>query len=297
MPQKRLIEYCGVGKIIAAFIIDVLCTLLIAINLNNYLFSNLTKEKLGTTVLEEKYKERLVESHLYVLKDDGYCYPIDTTNTNKEKTDEEFIEYLETNLLAFYNDENFECSNIEQYIEFKKSKVELFELSNITNNYEFISSVTTEQKLNFYSEAVTYSIDKILVNDDLIEEYLNKIMMNGLISLGMSFMFSMFIFFLIIPLINKNRSTIGKYMFKIGVVDIKTKEILSRQQLTLRFVILFLETTISLMCYGGVLLASLALTIFTKNNTSFHDFVCKSMPIDLVTYSKKIEEEGELACQ
>ena len=297
MPQKRLVEYCGAGKRIFAFIIDVLCTLLIAINLNNYLFSNLTKEKLGTTVLEEKYKTRLVESHLYVLEDDGYCYPIDDINYDNKMSDEEFMVYLETNLLAFYNDDDFKCSNIEQYIEFKKSKVEIFELSNTTNDYEFISSVTIEQKLNFYSEAVTYSIDRILVNDDLIEGYLNEIMMNGLISLGMSFMSSMFIFFLIIPLINKNRSTIGKYMFKIGVVDLNTKQILSRQQLVLRYIVLFLETAISLMCYGGVLLASLALTIFTKNNTSFHDFVCKSMPIDLVAYSKKIEEEGELACQ
>ena len=43
MSQKRLIEYSGAAKRIFAFFIDILCTLLIAINLNNFLFSNLTR--------------------------------------------------------------------------------------------------------------------------------------------------------------------------------------------------------------------------------------------------------------
>lgn len=297
MSQKRLIEYSGVGKRIFAFFIDILCTLLIAINLNNFLFSNLTKDSLGTTVLEEKYKERLVDSHLYILKDDGLCYSIDIINYDNSMNEEEYILYLDTQLTLFYLDEDFECSNIEQYNDLKKNKEDVFRFDNSLGLYVYLDNIDNETKLKFYKDAVTYSIDKVLVNDELIEDYLNQIMRNGLISLSMSFMVSMFIFFLIIPLMNKNRSTIGKYMFKIGLIDLKTKEILSRQQYTLRFIVLFLETVISLMCYGGVLLISFALTIFTKNNSSLHDFAAKSMPINLLSYSKIIEEEGELACQ
>ena len=297
MSQKRLIEYSGAGKRIFAFFIDILCTLLIAINLNNFLFSNLTKESLGTTVLEEKYKERLVDSHLYILKDDGLCYSIDIINYDNSMNEEEYILYLDTQLTLFYLDEDFECSNIEQYNDLKKNKEDVFRFDNSLGLYVYLDNIDNETKLKFYKDAVTYSIDKVLVNDELIEDYLNQIMRNGLISLSMSFMASMFIFFLIIPMISKNRSTIGKYMFKIGLIDLKTKEILSRQQYTLRFIVLFLETVISLMCYGGVLLISFAFTIFTKNNSSLHDFVAKSMPINLLSYSKIIEEEGELACQ
>lgn len=297
MSQKRLIEYSGVSKRVFAFLIDLLCTLLIAINLNNLVFSNLTKESLGTTVLEEKYKERLVDSHLYILKDDGLCYSIDIINNDNSMSEEDYILYLETQLTLFYLDDDFKCSNIDQYIELKKNKEELFKYDSVLNTYIFLDSVDNETKLKFYKEAVTYSIDRVLANDEKVEEYLNQIMKNGLISLSTSFMLSMFIFFLIIPLISKNRSTIGKYMFKIGLIDLKSKEILSRQQYTLRFIVLFLETSISLMCYGGVLLISFAFTIFTKNNSSLHDFASKSMPINLISYSKIIEEEGELACQ
>lgn len=297
MSQKRLIEYSGAAKRIFAFFIDILCTLLIAINLNNFLFSNLTRESLGTTALEEKYKDRLVDSHLYIQKDDGLCYSIDMINHDNSMNEEEYIHYLDTQLTLFYLDEDFECSNIEQYNELKKNKEDIFKYDTTLNTYIYLDNVDNEAKLKFYKDAVTYSIDKVLVNDELIEDYLNQIMRNGLISLSMSFMASMFIFFLIIPMINKNRSTIGKYMFKIGLIDLKTKEILSRQQYTLRFIVLFLETVISLMCYGGVLLISFALTIFTKNNSSLHDFAAKSMPINLLSYSKIIEEEGELACQ
>ena len=297
MSQKRLIEYSGVSKRVFAFLIDLLCTLLIAINLNNLVFSNLTKESLGTTVLEEKYKERLVDSHLYILKDDGLCYSIDIINNDNSMSEEDYILYLETQLTLFYLDDDFKCSNIDQYIELKKNKEELFKYDSVLNTYIFLDSVDNETKLKFYKEAVTYSIDRVLANDEKVEEYLNQIMKNGLISLSTSFMLSMFIFFLIIPLISKNRSTIGIYMFKIGLIDLKSKEILSRQQYTLRFIVLFLETSISLMCYGGVLLISFAFTIFTKNNSSLHDFASKSMPINLISYSKIIEEEGELACQ
>lgn len=297
MSQKRLIEYSGVSKRVFAFLIDILCTLLIAINLNNFVFSNLTKESLGTTVLEQKYKERLEDSHLYILKEDGLCYSIDIINYDNSMNEEEYILYLDTQLTLFYLDEDFECSNIEQYNELKKNNEDIFKYDNILNTYVYLENVDHEAKLKFYKDAVTYSIDKVLVNDEQVENYLNQIMRNGLISLSMSFMASMFIFFLIIPMINKNRSTIGKYMFKIGLIDINTKEILSRQQYTLRFIVLFLETTISLMCYGGVLLISFAFTIFTKNNSSLHDFASKSMPINLISYSKFIEEEGELACQ
>lgn len=297
MSQKRLIEYSGVSKRVFAFLIDILCTLLIAINLNNFVFSNLTKESLGTTVLEQKYKERLEDSHLYILKEDGLCYSIDIINYDNSMNEEEYILYLDTQLTLFYLDEDFECSNIEQYNELKKNNEDIFKYDNILNTYVYLENVDNEAKLKFYKDAVTYSIDKVLVNDEQVENYLNQIMRNGLISLSMSFMASMFIFFLIIPMINKNRSTIGKYMFKIGLIDMNTKEILSRQQYTLRFIVLFLETTISLMCYGGVLLISFAFTIFTKNNSSLHDFASKSMPINLISYSKFIEEEGELACQ
>lgn len=297
MSQKRLIEYSGAAKRIFAFFIDILCTLLIAINLNNFLFSNLTRESLGTTALEEKYKDRLVDSHLYIQKDDGLCYSIDMINHDNSMNEEEYIQYLDEKLTLFYLDEDFECSNIEQYNELKKNKEDIFKYDTTLNTYIYLDNIDNETKLKFYKDAVTYSIDKVLVNDELIEDYLNQILRNGLISLSMSFMASMFIFFLIIPMINKNRSTIGKYMFKIGLIDLKTKEILSRQQYTLRFIVLFLETVISLMCYGGVLLISFALTIFTKNNSSLHDFAAKSMPINLLSYSKIIEEEGELACQ
>ena len=141
MSQKRLIEYSGAGKRIFAFFIDILCTLLIAINLNNFLFSNLAKESLGTTVLEEKYKERLVDSHLYILKDDGLCYSIDIINHDNSMSEEEYILYLDTQLTLFYLDEDFECSNIEQYNDLKKNKEDVFRFDNSLGLYVYLDNI------------------------------------------------------------------------------------------------------------------------------------------------------------
>ena len=58
MPQKRTIEYCGIGKRIGAFILDLIFALLIAINLNNYVIKSITSNFLGASKLQEKYIER-----------------------------------------------------------------------------------------------------------------------------------------------------------------------------------------------------------------------------------------------
>lgn len=297
MSQKRLIEYSGAMKRIFAFLIDLLCTFIIAVNLNNIVFTNIVRDSLNTPAIEEQYRERLIDSHLYILKDDGLCHSIDTINQNNSMSEEEYLLYLDTQLTLFYLDEDFECSNIEQYNELKKNKEELFKYDLVLDTYIFLDNIDNKTKLDFYKEAVKYSIDEVLDKDEQINKCLNQIIANSLISLGMSFMSSMFVFFLIIPLINKNRSTIGKNMFKIGLVDLNTKEILSRQQYILRFIVLFLETAVSFVCNGGILLISFAFTIFTKNNSSLHDLAARSMPINLISYSKIIEEEGELACQ
>lgn len=299
MPQKRNIEYCGIFKRIGAFFIDFLCTFLIAINLNNYVVMSLTSNALGTTELKEQYKDRLVESHLYIEKEDGLCYSIDIINEDNSMSDEEYIQYLDNNLIKFYSDEKFECSNIEDYYNLKIEANNIFVYDEDNKIFNYLENVTNQEKIKFYKNAVTLAIDKVLYNDLIIIEVTDKIIKNNMYSLIMSFVLSMVIFFLIIPLFSKNCSTIGKYMFKIGVVDINTKQIAQKGQISLRFVVLLFEVLLSLMCYGGVLLISFGLTIFTKNNSSLHDLICKTTLVDLNQYRlPPLEiEEGELACQ
>lgn len=296
MPQKKEIVYCGIGKRIGAFIIDILCTLLIAINLNNYVMMSITSNILGTAKLQEQYKERLVDSHLYIQKENGLCYSIDIINDNNAMNAEEYINYLDEKLTLFYTDEDFEYSNIEYYNNLKKEATNIFVYNEETNKYEYLENVSINEKLSFYKNAVANTIDKVLYNDPQIIELTNSILKNNITSLIFSFIISMIIFFLVIPLISKNGSTIGKYMFKIGVIDLKTKQIAFKGQTSLRFIIILLEVLLSLMSFGGVLLISFSFTIFTKNNSALHDLVCKTTLVDLKQYKlPPLEvEEGEL---
>ena len=212
---------------------------------------------------------------------------------------EEFIEYLDYQLALFYSDSDFECSNMEYYNNLKNENPTIFEYNTSTLKYEYKDNVSDEEILNFYIQVIDISINEILIQDKQINETLNKIIVNNATSLMMSIIVSMVIFFLIIPLISKNGSTIGKYLLKIGVIDLKSKMIAHKGQIALRFVILLIECLLSLMCYGGVLLISLAITIFSKNNSSIHDLICKTTLVDLKQYNlPPIDlEEGELACQ
>ena len=295
MPQKKMIEYCGIGKRIGAFILDILCALLIAINLNNYVMKPITSDFLGTSKLQEQYIDRLLESHLYIQKDDGLCYSIDMINDDNHLSNEEYIEYLDQELTYFFSSDEFSCSNIEYYNNLKLEANTVFVYNTSTSSFDYLDTSSMNDKVTFYKNAVNNAINKVLIKDEVISKTTNEIMKNNMMSLIMSFIISMTIFFLVIPLISKNGSTLGKYMFKIGVVDLKTKEIAYKGQTALRFIIILFEVLLSLMTYGGVILISFGFTIFTKNNSTLHDLACKTTLVDLKQYNlPPLEEEGEL---
>ncbi len=104
-------------------------------------------------------------------------------------------------------------------------------------------------------------------------------------------LFTLPIFFLIIPLFFKNGETLGKLIFKLGLVN-KLGYRYSKLQLIPRFllsitiiVILYFLAGISLLSVGiltFLALASYGLTIFTKDHKAIHDFLAGTIVVDKV---------------
>ena len=96
---------------------------------------------------------------------------------------------------------------------------------------------------------------------------------------------SCFITYLFIPLIfNKGKKTIGKLVFKIGVVN-KNLLNVSNKQYFLRFLIfLFLEVILSIFTFLIPIIISFNMIFFTKNKQCLHDYIMHFQLVDTSMY-------------
>ena len=89
------------------------------------------------------------------------------------------------------------------------------------------------------------------------------------------------VFDLIIPLFSKNGQTIGKHIFKLGLVS-QEGYTYKKQKLIIRWLAyLLLELICGIFTFGGTILISYTMFLFCKKRKCIHDFVSFSVVIDL----------------
>lgn len=296
MAASKKVVYCGSLKRILAFIFDFSFTLLFAIIINSVLINPIFSDLLNTDYYTNQYQERLVESNLYVKINESVV-SIDSTYNEQSQTLQEYVDYLDNQLNMFYSNDEFECSNISMYEELKLNETEIFYFDEISNSIKTLNNVSLEKQREFYEDAVAYSINTVLVYDDIVSVSSTNIIMNSIYSFVISFLIIMSIFFLLVPLLNKKRATFGKFIFKIGVVNTKDYKFISKKDMLIRFAVLFIEIVLSFFTFGGIVLISFAFTIFSKNDSALHDFAAKTTLVDLRYYNPSLidQEDGELA--
>ena len=110
--------------------------------------------------------------------------------------------------------------------------------------------------------------------------------------------------FILVPMLSKNGTTLGKYMNKLAVVD-KNGYAVKKRQVLFRELILFVIIFVALFAYGIgftslaicgiVILALLIFTIFFKKHRSPHDLAAMTMVIDAAhsVWFKDAKEEEE----
>lgn len=295
MATNKKVVYCGSLKRILAFIFDFSFTLLFAIIINSVLINPLFSDLLNTDYYTNQYQERLVESNLYVKINESVV-SIDSTYNEQSQTLQEYVDYLDNQLNMFYSNGEFECSNISMYEQLKLNETEIFYFDEISNSIKTLNNVSLEKQREFYEDAVAYSINTVLVYDDIVSFASTNIIMNSIYSFVISFLIIMSIFFLLVPLLNKKRATFGKFIFKIGVVNTKDYKFISKKDMLIRFAVLFIEIVLSFFTFGGIVLISFAFTIFSKNDSALHDFAAKTTLVDLRYYNPSLidQEDGEL---
>lgn len=313
-PLDKDIASAPIGKRFMAFILDLLCLFIFSTFLNSTLVSSLQKNFYNQESYKAEVKERLLSTHLYQEdeeNDDTYyfiynMYELDEINDEKK---EEYYLLLETNLNLLITEGNFSCYTEDNFVDYKKEAtfvakntetnkdetLKVFDFNQETNQFEYNSRVTLNDKIEFYQGAHQNAYDIIISQDEILVEASKKLNNISMIEIIGSLSFVGIILFLIIPLCSKKGQTLGKMMYGIAVVEKNDKPI-RKTTILLRYLILYyIEILLSIFFYGLPLLISLTIMCFGKKQQSVHDLILSTKVIMRDDYPSEeiiIEEQG-----
>ena len=277
---------------ISSALIDLIATLVIALLLS-FATTPLSAYLFDANNAQDTLNNYLIESKLYYFNQDNELAVNDIVLTYNER------------LTYFY--ENY-TDNPQEY-EDKKALSDLFILDPLTNkyveiSYDYLGDYETRNKYGeFYKtisdECISTHLENYLQTK---EDYINALAaisqatyFSILIAAAISFL----IFYLTIPLIDKENRTIGKMMFKLKIVSLASVEsrpsklqILFRQLVTILFEYMLAISTIGTF---GIpmpiaLIATILVLLFTKYNQSLHDLCASTFLVDDFPLNQPINE-------
>lgn len=199
------------------------------------------------------------------------------------------LDYIKKNILNIASSEEKSTNNIKSLELNEENKYYI-------TGFDEKTSSKVQLTLDLYQNLFTNlesEISNSPINASLLQENNMIIGITLVYLLPISFGLA-FIFYFLIPLFSKNGETIGKYIFKIGVISDDGYS-LKKYKYLIRFLSFYIvEILGSIATFGGMFLISYVTYVFSKKKKSIHDFISKSVVIDKVNsvwFKSKEDEE------
>ncbi len=214
------------------------------------------------------------------------------TNTTVTLDDEELNINLTDALYKFYTEkyETFGGNNLSNEI-FKTQVLQIgTETSNINDLviedgvYTYVlmdesnSSTTVSYIIKQFNAAVSY-----VENSKVVLAYSDankKIMTNTLVTIVPILVCTSFVFDFLIPLFSKNNETIGKYIFKLGVISKDGYRLKKIWILPRWLAYIFIEVILGCLTMFATVLISYTMLMFNKKRRTIHDYLGNSIVIN-----------------
>lgn len=177
--------------------------------------------------------------------------------------------------------------------------------SEITGSKEYVQEyyeLGAEYDVFIWNEELQTYIDnpdvtenqlEIFNSIERVEELEGKISQSGLVSISISFIFSTMVFYFLIPLLNKNGCTLGKFALGLKVVNFDGLEPSKKQIIIRESVFIGVELLLGLLLYGILPLISLGFIVFSNSGQSIHDLIIKTNVVSNNKEEIVNEEEDE----
>ena len=262
---------------------------------------------------------RYEESEIYMVTvEDGTYYSISDFDSCYRK-----LENL-SSCTVLYKNENVVVNTLERTYHFYTQKYQTFTGKENYSLDGFKNSVlkigTTDSNIASFDEtnykitvidnlkidtALSYMHTLVENTAELIHDcnYINDIAEANRVILRNVFLLiipvvvvNCFILNFLIPAIAPNGQTIGKFIFKLAVLDYDGY-VIKKGKYFIRWLIYLLELVLGIATFGGVLLISYTMFLFAKRHRCIHDFAAGSVVIDNRTsvYFSSREEEAYIA--
>lgn len=294
----------SIPKRVGACLLDLALVFIFVILLQNWVVLPISNATVHLDKIQEEYKKEMVNSGLYVEKD-NLIYQINSSQiydpkTKKSELDpdklmmadvyyEEFItKFINTEYGAFeYKyEENLDKENFSTFLNHQKEESDLFVKNG--DNYQVVENVDNEKLASFYSNLYQSMMNGAYASKGLLVQLGNKINNISLIGLGSVVFVLLVIIYLVFPLCTKNGKTPGKMILSLGLVSAKDGFSVSKWQIVIRFLSFFLIEVCLSIVLGGVmmvlvflpLLISFTCVVFTKSHSSLHDFLAATIVVD-----------------
>ncbi len=180
-----------------------------------------------------------------------------------------------------------------------ESNIEEFTYENGVFNYVLTSeeneNTTVLFVLDRYLDAADYvsnSSEVLKLNEENRQLMVSTLVLFIPILIGFSLIFD-----LIIPLLFVEGQSLGKLIFKIGILTKDGYRLKKYQLFTRRISYFVIELVLGTVTFGGVILISYTMMLFNKHRRVIHDYVAGTMVVDmhdLIYFNNKDEENRYL---
>ncbi|MBQ9731109.1 MAG: RDD family protein [Bacilli bacterium] len=254
------IRIAELGKRIFALFTDLVLTIMLSLCLQTLVCMPIAMNTTNYNEAVFEYYEMKLDSHLFEVHKDSDSLSLITSN-------------YDYHLNKFYGDY---IGDIDIY---NQDKLEsgLFEMKE--GNVVIKESSSNAELNDFYLESLEKAERKFYDND-LIIKYTQTITLVSWLTIMISSVISITIFFLLFPLFLKNGSTLGKMVFGLGLTNKKGYSV-KKIQIVIRFLVFLLfEFILSIFMFGLPLLVSFTMTVFSKKGVSLHDYFALTIVVD-----------------
>mgnify|MGYP003290557887 CR=1 FL=1 len=280
------------SKRLLAFFADALTMAIVAL-LFVFIAQNIAARNSSYIAVNEVMDEIQEKSHLFKNQNDEMTILTKLEQYQNPETDEEYATCnaaFDAALKSFYSDEFFfdqtdSTSGLYLYnrqrIPEGKSYTDLF----VYDNNVIVESLTASKKdlYKFYSKAITEDAMAYLMNND---DYMNAsriiTQVFFFLELLIPITLSVSIFEFVIPAFDKHgRRTLGKRIFKIGVVDFRGLTPSFKRFFGKFIFFLFIEVILSCIALLIPAIVSFSMFTFSKQSQALHDYVCGTYVVDI----------------
>ena len=236
----------------------------------------------------EKYNEELLSTHLYLYYEENEAVSLISSNY-----DDKLTKFYNENKLGYTSEDYYKVKYLVSdinpenqgdilFIYDKEKDVFNENVYKVDQNGNYTTEIDSEKQTKiktFYQEHVSKLSEEIL-NQEVVLGYTQKLTAYTILMFLIAVIPAILILYLLIPMVIRDGTTMGKKMLQMRVIDAKSGNDATKLQQFMRFVFFVLiNVMLGIFTYGLSIFASIIMMFMNKNRQTIHDVIAGTIVV------------------